>query len=108
MVVGFEDRVTPWIDFDGYGVVAVRIWNRLTPFGMFQRHEWRHKDGLERADGWIPAAGRSWAKKAVPTHAEDALLGMTREELEHLVEHFAGANDPVARSILAKAVEALT
>lgn len=31
----------------------------------------------------------------------------TKSELEHLVEHFAGANDPVAQSIFTKAAAAL-
>lgn len=31
----------------------------------------------------------------------------TEEEFERLAEHFAGANDPVSQSILAKAIQAL-
>jgi hypothetical protein len=49
------------------------------------------------------------ASKLVIAGIEVKLPGanFTREELERIAEHFAGANDPVAQSIHAKATEAL-
>lgn len=110
MIVASEDRVTPWRDFDGHEAVAVRIWGRMTPFGMFQRHEWRRPDGSSWREGWIPAAGRRWPAGAAPTLAEDdeSAQTLSPEEWELLAEHFSGANDPVAQSILAKAQAALS
>ena len=35
-------------------------------------------------------------------------IGFTAEEMAHIAEHFAGANDPVAQSIWQKASERLT
>lgn len=34
-------------------------------------------------------------------------VAFTKEEIERLIEHFAGANDPVAQSILSKALTVL-
>lgn len=44
--------------------------------------------------------------KAPPPAATD--VAFTWEELERLVEHFAGANDPVTAAIAAKAAASLT
>lgn len=102
MIVPHEDRVTPWRAFDGFGgVVAVRIWNRLTPFGMFQRHEWRCQDDRTRLDTWIPAAGRSWAKAAAPVGAPVDPAELLAEALNQIAD---GHNDPrtLAREVLNK------
>ena len=64
-----ETRVTPWHAFGRYGATHYRIWNKLTPHGMFQRHEWMMEDGSSNVEGWIPGTG-TWAVGCVPTKAE--------------------------------------
>lgn len=57
--------------------------------------EWRsERAAWEARKAWIEGrAGRA--------------VDLTRAELERLVEHFAGANDPIALSIAAKAAATL-
>lgn len=78
------------------------------------------------ADGWPPEKyiGFEISRRVIENHRSDATyreIGEARaarqpprpdtrftpEELERLLEHFAGANDPVAQSILAKALAGL-
>lgn len=87
-----EVRVTPWREFDGHIHDRVRIWERSTPFGMFQAHEWRNREtGEVRRDPWIPAAGRRWAVGAQP--AADPDPDPLRAALEAIRD---GHNDPRA------------
>lgn len=79
------------------------------------------------AEGWQDRNPESWigfeiSRRMIENHKGDATLReiqaawpkprpaaepWTREELERLVEHFSGANDPVALSIGGKAAAAL-
>ena len=97
-----EDRVTPWraVWWDDTRLAAVRIWDRLTPFGMFQRHEWRYHDGREWAEEWIPTARKRWAHNAEPV----AQPAMTNDVIAALQSIASGHNDPrsLALDTLAK------
>lgn len=57
MIVQHEERVGPWRSFPHHGWQEVRVWERKTPFGFFQRHEWRG-DLKHSVEDWIPAQGR--------------------------------------------------
>lgn len=91
MLAPHEERVTAWVPFGHHGVARVRIWQRQTPFGMFQRHEWERDNGERWADKWI-VGGRSWAQgssqsdECLPSEAE-LLLAAVRRIAE-------GHNDP--------------
>jgi hypothetical protein len=61
-----ETRATPWIAYGHYGYTHYRIWDRFTNFGMMQRHEWRHEDGTEELQNWIPTIRNEWCKDAQP------------------------------------------
>ena len=102
MLVPHEDRATPWkpVWWVDERLAAVRIWCRKTPFGMFQRHEWRHHDGSERAEDWIPSAGNSWAHGSEPARAPDPF----DDVLAALQRIADGHNDPrsLAQETLAK------
>lgn len=92
--------VTQWAPYPHYGILEVRIWQRVTPFGIFQRHEWRREDGTTQMDRWIssPAkrisVGMSRAAWDEPPPAEsiEAALQMIAD----------GHNDPrtLAREVL--------
>lgn len=102
MLVPHEERVTPWRSLGHYGLARVRIWQRLTPFGMFQRHEWERDDGTRTADKWI-VSGNSWAVGAQPTTESlpsetDLLLAAVRQIAQ-------GHNDP--RSLAIETLEAI-
>lgn len=95
-----ETRVTPWAPYPHYGVREVRIWAKRTPFGMWQRHEWRREDGTISMDRWIPYSGRSWPHEAAsatgePTDFETLVAALLRIA--------GGHNDPreLARETLA-------
>lgn len=95
-----EVRITPWVPFplapyDG-APDRVRIWNRLTPFGMYQRHEWGRPDGTTSLEPWI-VGGKRWAAGAV---AAPAIL---EDVIEALIAIAEGHNDPrtLARDVLA-------
>ena len=66
-----ETRVTDWIAFGHNGVSHYCIWQRQTPHGMFQRHEWRRDDGSTRMDDWIKG-GSGWTAGAKPVHEHAA------------------------------------
>lgn len=73
-----ETRRTPWFDctqvqaWNGSGVSAYRIWERLTAYGRQQRHEWRMENGTTQLDEWIPTTFRGWAKNAMPVPVGEA------------------------------------
>lgn len=74
MIVPHEDRTTSWRPFiydDRPGIEAVRIWIRKTPFGFFQRHEWRRPDGTSTCEAWIASGGREWPPTATETPAAE-------------------------------------
>jgi hypothetical protein len=96
--VADEVRVTSWVAFEGHLVDSYRIWQRLTPFGMFQAHEWRRRgDGNTYRERWIPSAGRSWAKGSAAVADPDPCP--LRAALQLIAD---GHNDPraVARQAL--------
>lgn len=76
-----EVRVTPWQlsdSFKEYGLDGYRIWNKKTPHGMFQRHEWQRTAGGTDMDDWIPSCP-DWAFGAEPI-SEARSLSPTGEE----------------------------
>lgn len=80
---------------------------------MRARELWRQEE--EKSERWKEWQERVWKPRmrALALSRFDAgeserSIGFTKEELERLIEHFAGANDPVAQAILAKAGEALS
>jgi hypothetical protein len=91
VIVGHEDRVTPWSSFPHYGCVRVRVWQRLTPFGFFQRHEWERKDGSVIADEWIPAPTRRFDARATPADDPHDPASALVDALRRIA---AGHNDP--------------
>lgn len=102
MLVPHEERVTPWAAFGHHGYARVRIWQRLTPFGMYQRHEWERDDGTRYAEKWI-AGGRSWAVGA--TQSDETITSETELLLEAVRQIAAGHNDP--RSLAAETLAAI-
>lgn len=102
MLVPHEERVTPWQPFGHHGMARVRIWQRLTPFGMYQRHEWERDDGTRYAEKWI-LGGRSWAAGAADT--SETLPSETDLLLEAVRQIAAGHNDP--RSLAVEALAAI-
>lgn len=87
MILEHKDYVTEWRPFDGFNVIAVRIWFRETMFGLYQRHEWQQKDGSFWKDDWIKSTG----KKAPPTSKPIGFNDPLVEALEKIAE---GHNDP--------------
>lgn len=70
---------------------------------MRSREMWRQEE--ERKERWSEWQQRVWyPRMRALAEAKPRKVEFTKEELERLVEHFAGANDPVAQSILAKAL----
>lgn len=102
MIVAHENRVTPWRAFGGASATAVRIWIRRTPFGFFQRHEWRRPDDSEWREAWIPSLWRDWPASAAPVAAHDP-ADVMREALGKIA---AGHND--ARRLAADALALAT
>jgi hypothetical protein len=97
MLVPHEERVAPWADFGHYGFARYRVWQRLTPFGMYQRHEWERADGSRSADKWILASGRAWLPEA---RASDETLPSETDLLLEAVNRIAdGHNNPRALAI---------
>lgn len=84
MLVPHEERVGSWRPFGNYGFTRVRVWQRLTPFGMYQRHEWERDDGERTADKWILAGGRAWLPDArqtdetLPSETDLAIAALQR------------------------------
>lgn len=87
----------------------VRLEDPSQPYpSMRARELWRQEE--ERAERWSEWQDRVWhpRMRALASVRPDRSLAFTVEEVERLIEHFAGANDPVAQSILAKALGALS
>lgn len=108
MIVPHEDRATGWkpLWFDSPRYDGVRIWMRRTPFGYFQRHEWRLLDGSTHFDPWIP----SYAKPSTPWPAGYQRLSQPAEDDESalvlaLRAIAEGHNDP--RTLAADTLSAL-
>ena len=93
MLVPHEERVTPWkaVWWEDPRLSAVRIWQRLTPFGMFQRHEWESRDGSRWAERWI-TGGKSWAAGAAA--GPETLPSETNLLLAAIKRIAEGHNDP--------------
>ena len=79
---------------------------------MAAREIWRQQEAT--AERWSEWQQRVWfprcrAESQVRFDANESerQVGFTKEELERLVEHFGGANDPVAQAILEKAQKSL-
>jgi hypothetical protein len=102
VLVAHEDRVTPWLAFGHYGLTHCRIWNRQTPFGMFQAHEWKREDGSTFMEKWITGP-RGWSKAAEPSSeappSEAEALLSTLRDIAH------GHNDP--RNLAIETLKAL-
>jgi hypothetical protein len=95
--VADEIRVTPWFTWPD-GSLINRIWQRKTPWGMWQAHEWKRPDGSIWREAWIPSAPRSdWCRNANP--AEDPDPDPLRAALRQIAD---GHNDPrrLAREVL--------
>lgn len=93
--------------------------------GYWQMVEERMIRDQLTAEGWRGYMGTEISRRVIHNHRNDATYSeicearraaapaatpsghLTPEEMERLVEHFAGANDPVAQSILAKALASL-
>ena len=97
MLAPHEERVSPWRPFGHHGYARVRIWQRLTPLGMYQRHEWEREDGERRPERWILASGRQWLPDARQT--EETLPSETDLLLDAIRRIAAGHNDPRALAL---------
>jgi hypothetical protein len=91
-----------------------RIWKfGLDEFRVF-RMEQRINEiqrRLHKYDETFAVRSRRWAeeqRERCRREATDADLKLTWEELQHLVEHFEGANDPISAAIGTKARAPLT
>jgi 2,4-dienoyl-CoA reductase-like NADH-dependent reductase (Old Yellow Enzyme family) len=80
---------------------------------MRAKEIWRQEE--ENGERWKEWQVRVWhprcaaaSKAAFDANERERALNLNKEEIERLIEHFAGANDPVAQSILAKAMAALS
>lgn len=104
MLVPHEERVQPWRRFGHYGYARVRIWQRLTPFGMYQRHEWETDAGERAADGWIPVPGKQWLPDAART--DETLPSETDLLLEAVRRIANGHNDP--RSLAVETLQSIS
>lgn len=65
---------------------------------------------LHKYDETFAVRSRRWAEEQrlrCAREAESAKADLTWEELQHLVDHFDGANDPISASIGAKAKQLL-
>lgn len=79
---------------------------------MRAKELWRQQE--EKAERWSEWQTRVWhprmralAQARFDANESERPVELNKEELERLIEHFAGANDPVAQSILAKSGAAL-
>jgi hypothetical protein len=72
-----ETRVTSWVacaegpwhpTMPHGGFAAYRIWQRVSPWGWEQRHEWKRADGSTAMDPWIRGAA-GWCPGAVALEA---------------------------------------
>jgi hypothetical protein len=92
---------TPWTSPPTWDGLSYRIWMRKTPFGIFQRHEWRKADGRESIDGWIPSYGRK-----LPTSGYEPVEGVVDvADLVAALERIA-AGDNDARATAAAVLAA--
>lgn len=103
MLVPHQERVGSWRAFGHHGYARVRIWQRLTPFGMYQRHEWERNDGGRSADKWILAGGRAWLPDAQKT---DETLPSETDLLLDAVRRIAGGHND-ARGLAAETLAAI-
>lgn len=108
MIVTHEDRTTKWTPlwFDSPRYDGVRIWLRKTPFGYFQRHEWRLLDGSTHLDAWIPSCAKpsapwpsNYQRPPEPAEDDESTLVLA---LQAIAE---GHNDP--RTLAANTLSAL-
>lgn len=90
---------TPWTPFPHHGLTHVRIWQRVTPFGIFQRHEWRREGGGVWLDAWISSPSKRVSSNAAPVLWEEPAPAESLEAALQMIA--AGHNDPRA---LAQAV----
>ncbi len=92
MIVPHEERVSPWRPFGHYGKTHYRIRQRLTLFGMFQRHEWLTEGGTQECDRWIRGSGLNWVSEASATN-DPALdeAGVLLRAIQRIAD---GHNDP--------------
>ncbi len=70
----------------------------------------RIQDRLHKYDKTFAQRSREWREEQERQSAAErnsAEIIFTREELERIIEHFGGANDPVTAGIAAKAQAAL-
>jgi hypothetical protein len=79
---------------------------------MRARELWRREE--EKAERWGDWQKRVWIPRmkalsdaAFEANERERNIALTKEEIERLMEHFAGANDPVSQSIFAKALAML-
>lgn len=86
---------TPWteVDWPDRNVTAYRIWLRQTPFGVFQRHEWRRRDGSADRDDWIASAGLAIPPHCIAIEPDEPSADAMRQALEQIAD---GHNDPRA------------
>lgn len=84
-----EVRVTPWFTWPD-GSLTNRIWQRKTPWGIWQAHEWMRPDGTIWREDWIPSyRGATWSKGSAP--APDPDPDPLRDALRQIAD---GHNDP--------------
>jgi hypothetical protein len=102
VIVEHEDRVTPWSSFPHYDLSRVRVWQRRTPFGFFQRHEWESADGSVKVDDWIPTPSRRFDPRAAPCKNPHDPLALLIDALEQIAK---GHND--ARTLARETLNAL-
>ena len=99
MIVDHQDYVTDWKTLRSHfaGAKCYRIWIRKTPWGNFQRHEWKGGDDEPSwSEDWIRATRSPLGANFSPVPGEDAVFKALREIAE-------GHNDPraLARETLA-------
>lgn len=86
-----QTKVTPWAQFNHYGLTHARIWTKKTPFGLWQRHEWRREDGSTSAEPWTPTGAKDHPAHALPATPKPT----DSETMIHTLERIAaGHNDP--------------
>ena len=67
---------------------------------------WRQEE--EKKERWKDWQERVWHPRMLAFPEEREPKDFTQEELERMLEHFSGANDPVAQSIYLKASRTLS
>lgn len=88
-----EDPKCPFPEFR-----AKEIWRQQEATGE-RRGEWQQRV-------WFPRM-RAESQARFDANETGRHVEFTKAELEHLAEHFAGANDPTTQAILAKVLEVL-